>query len=173
MQAFTFTRAVTVNADPSTVFVIPAGSMAVRIALDSENGADLDLALFDIDDSQTYPEGKALVGWCGNPLHCNQGALAGPDQASMQWLDAKVVYSGYNGVANVVGTEFIEIEGPIERPLMVKARAYAAAQAQAQATVQVGFASEIEVLRESQRSVRSSGRSRSGRSRSAPSVRQF
>lgn len=105
------------------VGIIPKGKVGVRVWLESDE--DIDITLYDADNNAVFSEGKALVAYCPES-GCNLGDLNG---AKEQWLDyerdgmkLRVGWSGYNGVDNKLGHEWIEIEG--ETPFALRMGAY-------------------------------------------------
>jgi hypothetical protein len=84
--------------------------------LDIESDVDVDLQLIDDTD------GTLIVGW-------PSGLLNGPTFACIDYHGVEYCYSGYNGVAGQMGTEYIEINGVTNRALSVQAFGYAAGPA--------------------------------------------
>lgn len=109
------------------VGLIPSGKFDVYVRLESDE--DIDIALYDIEDTSKFREGTAVVAWCGTK-GCNQGVLGmsgGLENATYQRpgiADMKIQYSGYNGEGGKLGHEFIRIFGETSAPLMMKAYAY-------------------------------------------------
>merc|ERR1719453_1757896 len=100
---------------------IPAGKHNVQISMSTETqNHDLDLCLFDKDFEsglgEKWPnEGAAIVNYCAT-TGCNLGKggwLPGREEITWDRNDGSVspamelVYSGYNGVNNWVGNEYI------------------------------------------------------------------
>jgi hypothetical protein len=119
--------------DYKDVGVIPAGKFDVEVHLDAET--DIDITLFDMDYSREFPEGKAVVAWCGSP-RCNAGVLgmaAGPEAGVYERPGINPInieYSGYNGdQRGGLGKEYIRISGEVSTPLIMKAFSYATGSA--------------------------------------------
>jgi len=145
---FTFETKIESLLTHEDVFIIPAGSDSVRVVLFNEQ-QDLDLALFDMSK-----ENQAIVAWCGNN-NCLEGVL-GMDglERNAEYSGLSIKYSGYNGVRNIAGYEFIEIQGRRSAPLMVKAMAYSpSTQATSEGKVTIGFADTMEKLITSQQEI--------------------
>ena len=92
---------------------IPAGKVNVEVALQANNGADVDVQLFDGP--------TAIVEWPG-------GLLSGPTAQSVYYKGMTIRYSGYNGISNR-GHESITIEGEVTTTLTMKAFGYQAGTA--------------------------------------------
>lgn len=108
---------------------LPLGLENVRVSLEAEGGADLDITLHDpFTDRKSYPEGKSVVGWCKG-TRCNKGVLNGGTQGEALYENTRVVYSGYNGVDGNKGKEFIEVNGILSRPLSMGVLAYKSGKA--------------------------------------------
>jgi len=115
----------------ANVGVIPPGKFGVRVRLSAVE--DLDITLFDTEDTSQFAEGRAIVAWCGS-ADCNRGVLAGSNEAQAVYsrpgiADMTVRYSGYNGVNGARGTEWVEILGETSTPLMMRAFAFRAGSA--------------------------------------------
>jgi len=112
--------------ESADVGVIPKGKFNIRIDLTAAN--DLDITLYDMEETSKYPEGQAIVQWCKGD--CNIGVLGTNSRYSEEVYVRSgitpmlIKYSGFNGVNNLRGNEFIEIEGEVSTPLMMKAFAY-------------------------------------------------
>lgn len=89
------------------VGLIPADKTGVRVSLQAEN--DLDIQLHDIDDNDIYREGRAVVAWCRTP--CNLGVLNKRTEEATNYKGMAVTYSGYGGVEEMKGNEFVDIRG--------------------------------------------------------------
>jgi len=94
---------------------IPAGKANVRINLSANN--DVDIQLYD---KQT---GHAIVAW-------PQGDLSGHAVQTTTYEGMTIEYSGYNGVGGDLGNEYIELQGDVTRPLVMKAYGYKAGDAE-------------------------------------------
>lgn len=108
-----FTQAIT-EKQIVDVGEIPAGKANVRIDLTSPE--DVDVQLYD---KQT---GHALVAW-------PSGDLSGHGVQTTTYEGMNIEYSGYNGVGDQLGHEYISISGDITRPLVMKAYGYRAGTA--------------------------------------------
>jgi hypothetical protein len=109
------------------VGIIPKGKFNIRIALKAVT--DIDISLYDTEDSTDYSEGKAIVAWCSGV--CNQGILGLlPGQESATYKGMTISYSGYNGDGVSLGNEWIEISGETTTTLMMRAFAYATGEAE-------------------------------------------
>jgi len=105
---------------------IPVGKGDLRVSLDSD--VDIDIQLYDMDDTSTWAEGQAIAGYCqGEP--CNYGPLTTSGYNVIDYHDRTYVYSGYDGVDGQQGNEFIEIEGITNRNLMMTFYGYKAGTA--------------------------------------------
>lgn len=122
--------------DVALVGYIPVGVKDVRIDLESPDNGDLDIRLYDTSRVDEFDKGKAIIAWCGTP-DCNKGALGssietGHLEETIENYDGTANdyrYSGYNGVpaadgSKRWGTEFVEITGVTERPLMMEVFSY-------------------------------------------------
>jgi len=113
------------------VGVIPTGTFSLRVEL--EAAEDLDIALFDVDDTSTYDNGQAVVQWCpqgnkGSKLNC--GVLGMDSKEDTQaYAGMTITYSGYGGKDGQAGHEYIVIEGMTTRRLMMRAYAFEAGAA--------------------------------------------
>jgi hypothetical protein len=97
-----------------TIGEVPKGKRQVRIELSSDK--DLDIQLFDRATE------AAIVAW-------PYGMLSGPSVQQCSYQGVAYRYSGYNGAQGARGHEYIEILGDTNRPLVMKAFAYAAGTA--------------------------------------------
>lgn len=119
--------------ETADVGIIPKGKFSVRVALRAKN--DIDIALYDIDDTAQWKEGRAVVAWCPTG-GCNMGllgALPGIDQAvytNANGASFSLSYSGYNGDGSGLGNEWIEITGEATTTLQMRAYAYSAGDAE-------------------------------------------
>jgi len=108
--------------DYSVLGNIPTGVQSVRIDLTSTT--DVDIQLFDLDDTSQFAEGKAIIAFCAG-AGCNLGVLGTsptPETAVYQGLTYS--YSGFGGVNGVRGNEYIEISGTTNRRLEMRAYGY-------------------------------------------------
>ena len=121
----TFSVNLTTSGQLVDVGTIPAGKWNVRVYLSATS--DVDVQIFDTDDTSTFPEGKALVAWCANAKTCNIGEL-GSDEGSGTTLykNMNVKYSGYGGTNNQPGKEYVLIDGKTAATLSMKAFAFEA-----------------------------------------------
>jgi hypothetical protein len=112
---------------------IPVGKLSVNIQLQSVE--DVDIQIYDLEDTSQFGEGRAIVAWCGSP-NCNIGELNGsglgqtlyPTNSAGGVRVAVYEYSGYNGVNGVKGDEYIRVD-ETTRTLMMKAFGYRAGTA--------------------------------------------
>ena len=111
-----------------TVGQIPKGKWNVRVYLSASS--DVDIQIFDKDDTSKFPEGKAIVAWCANAKTCNIGTLGSAEGAgSATYRTMKLGYSGYGGVNGQPGKEYITIDGKTTTTLEMKAFAFQAGEA--------------------------------------------
>ena len=107
---------------------IPAGKWTVVAKVTASS--DVDVQLFDADDTTTYAEGKAIVAWVEDPATANGGALGAEEgEAAATYEGMHITYSGYGGVGGSPGKEFIRIDGEATRTLNLKAFAFEAGDA--------------------------------------------
>ena len=107
---------------------IPAGKWTVVAKVTASS--DVDVQLFDADDTTTYAEGKAIVAWVEDPATANGGALGAEEgEAAATYEGMHITYSGYGGVGGSPGKEFIRIDGEATRTLNLKAFAFEASDA--------------------------------------------
>jgi hypothetical protein len=107
------------------VGIIPRGVTNLTIWINATNAnLDVDIRLYDTEDTSRFPEGKAIIAWCGSPDLCNYGLLNGPNKASEVYNDLKYTYAGYNGINGRLGDEYITIEGTTNRELLMQAFGY-------------------------------------------------
>jgi len=99
----------------SLVGTIPPNVDNVEINLTSDK--DLDIQLFGAD-------GTAIVSW--KP----QGLLSGPSQQSIVYHGMTITWSGYAGVNQEGGHEYIKIEGNTTEMLVMKVYGYEAGSAE-------------------------------------------
>ena len=88
---------------------IPAGKTNVAIDLDSRQGRDVDVQLYDGNE--------ALVMW-------PSGQLNGSGPQELDYRGMRITYSGYNGLNGDWGRERIEIWGRVPAALTMKAYGY-------------------------------------------------
>jgi hypothetical protein len=118
-----FTLNLTDAGQLATVGTIPAGKWNVKVFLSA--AADVDVQIYDQDDTSTFPEGKAVVAWCADAKTCNIGALGSDEGAgAVTYREMRVKYSGYGGVDGKPGREYITIEGKASTTLVMKAFAF-------------------------------------------------
>jgi hypothetical protein len=107
---------------------IPAGVRDVYIQLTAET--DIDIQLYDPADplnpinNKTFEEGRAIVGWCYDQNECNYGLLAGPTVETYPYMGNTYTYSGYYGINNDWGDEYISVSGVTQIDLKMGAFAY-------------------------------------------------
>lgn len=111
-----------------TIGEIPVGKSDVYINLRSTE--DVDIQIYDMDDTSNYSEGQAIVAWCAG-FGCNKGVLNGSREESKFYpLNSRpsllYTYSGYNGQNGQRGDEFIQIHGMTNRRLLMTAYGYKA-----------------------------------------------
>lgn len=113
-----FQVALNARGGAAEVGVIPKGKFDVRIDLTS--GVDIDIQIYDLDDTNTFSEGQAVVAWC-QASTCNVGELglnAGYKEIVYKGMTVK--YSGFQGDGTNFGHEYIEIEGESSVRMMMK-----------------------------------------------------
>jgi hypothetical protein len=114
-----------------TVGEIPIGKGSVYIQLSSVE--DVDIQVYDLDDTNEFSEGKAIVAWCPSQ-NCNKGVISSAGPVARIYPegspDARTyTYSGYNGLGGSKGFEFIGIDGVTSRRLLMRAYGYRAGEA--------------------------------------------
>ena len=130
----------TTLAEGATVDVgsIPKGKWTVTARITAS--ADVDVQLFDADDTSTYAEGAAIVAWVEDPATANGGVLGAEEgAASATYEGMAVTYSGFGGVDGQPGKEFIRIDGEATRTLALKAFAFEAGDGARRNRVQLHF----------------------------------
>lgn len=96
---------------------IPVGKRDLSIQLSSVS--DVDIQLYDLDDTQPFAEGQAIVAFCVGES-CNKGLLGSTStEAAAQYQGRTYTYSGYKG-----GNEFVRVAGLTNRRLKMKAYGY-------------------------------------------------
>eukprot|EP00619_Florenciella_sp_RCC1007_P003965 CAMPEP_0205920300 /NCGR_PEP_ID=MMETSP1325-20131115/10981_1 /ASSEMBLY_ACC=CAM_ASM_000708 /TAXON_ID=236786 /ORGANISM="Florenciella sp., Strain RCC1007" /LENGTH=1353 /DNA_ID=CAMNT_0053287977 /DNA_START=80 /DNA_END=4141 /DNA_ORIENTATION=- len=107
---------------------IPTGKKNLRV--DLECSSDVDIQLFDLEDTSSFSEGKAIIAYCEED-GCNKGALGNNDGSaeSTTYYERTYSYSGYYGVDGNYGNEWVKVSGVLNRELMMKAYGYAAGDA--------------------------------------------
>ena len=94
------------------VGTIPKGKWDIEVRLNSEN--DIDVQLYDLDNTTRYAEGQAIVAYC-YPLPCNVGVMGmQPTAEKGDYGGMRIEYSGYNGVDGKLGDEYIRIDGEVK-----------------------------------------------------------
>lgn len=112
--------------DYTEVGEIPKGKFNIKIQLRST--VDIDITLFDLEDTSEYDEGKAIVAWCSGD--CNSGVLGMSSTAAQATYKGMTIeYSGYNGVDGK-GNEYIEISGETSTRMLLKAYTFATGTAE-------------------------------------------
>lgn len=104
---------------------IPMGKFGVRVQLAAIT--DLDIVLLDLEDTSEFTEGKALVKWCSKAAKdsgANCGLLGGAKEDSVEYKGMTIEYSGYNGVDDQKGVEWIQISGMTTTTLGMQAYAF-------------------------------------------------
>ena len=121
----TFTVNLTQAGQLVNVGAIPAGKYNVKVFLSAS--ADVDVQIFDAEDTTTFPQGKAVVAWCANAKTCNIGKLGSDEGAgTANYKSMRIGYSGYGGINGKPGKEYITIEGKATTTLHMKAFAFEA-----------------------------------------------
>ena len=112
-----------------TIGEIPRDKKNLRVELDAEQ--DVDIQLYDLEDTSTFSEGKAIIAYC-EAKDCNKGALGNNDgtEESTVYKGLTYTYSGYDGVGGQKGKEFIQLGGVTSTKLNMKAFGYEAGVAQ-------------------------------------------
>lgn len=111
----------------SSVGIIPAGKNDIYVSLDAQNGADLDIRLYDLDDTTAFTEGQAVIAWCFED-NCNRGVLSGQNEQSETYVENTYTYSGFYNNGNP-GNEWIKILGTSSRRLQLYVYGYVAGSA--------------------------------------------
>lgn len=111
--------------------IIPTDKYDVEVTLNAE--VDIDVQLIDIASDVVTPDGQTgqpIVKWCALAKNC-EGAVLGqnslPDDATYEPKGADPMtlsYSGYNGVNNNLGVEWIKIDSVTTTTLKLRAYAY-------------------------------------------------
>jgi len=104
--------------------LIPRGKRDLLIELTAEQ--DLDIQLYDTEDTARWEEGKAIIAWCRGV--CNIGIMGnnngGPE--SIDYHGVGMHYSGWRGVDGQKGHEWVRLEGRTNRRLSMKVFAFRA-----------------------------------------------
>jgi hypothetical protein len=106
-----------------TIGTIPDEQVGLTITLEADT--DIDINIFDQNRSDTKSENTRIVGYCGE-TGCTPGLLAGPGRESMIYSGMQITYSGFNGVDEQQGHEYVRIQGPTTIPILMQAYAYVA-----------------------------------------------
>ena len=90
---------------------------------------DVDIQLYDIEDTSKFAGGKAIIGYC-DTAGCNKGFL-GITMAQRRYYiqNRNYEYSGYDGDGRSKGNEYIRLSGVSNTELSMKAYGYAAGNA--------------------------------------------
>ena len=126
-----FTGTFTTNVPESSVVEIgkiPRGKKNLQVNLYCEK--DVDIQLYDIEDTSNFAAGKAIIGYC-DTAGCNKGSLGNNDgtKEDTMYKDRKYEYSGYDGDGRSKGNEYIRLSGVSNTELSMKAYGYAAGNA--------------------------------------------
>ncbi|KAK3248070.1 hypothetical protein CYMTET_42452 [Cymbomonas tetramitiformis] len=112
----------------ATIGTIPPGKWDVHVYLEAMS--DVDIQLYDLDDTSKFSEGKAVIAWCEPASTCNIGVLGSEaGVASATYEEMSVEYSGYEGVDGKLGKEYVKFTGITTRNLEMKAFAFEAGTA--------------------------------------------
>lgn len=106
------------------VGVIPRGKVGVEIVMQADT--DLDVVIYDAEDTVVYSQGRAVVAWCSrltDPL-CNFGTLSATTPETKGYKGMEVTYSGYEGIEGQPGFESVFLAGTTTTTLRVGAFAY-------------------------------------------------
>mmetsp|Transcript_40181 Transcript_40181/g.107699 ORF Transcript_40181/g.107699 Transcript_40181/m.107699 type:complete len:172 (-) Transcript_40181:122-637(-) len=108
---------------------IPTGKKNLKVNL--ECSSDVDIQLFDLEDTSSFSDGKAIIAYCEDTSTDNCGALGNNDGSaeSTTYYSRTYAYSGYEGVDGKAGYEWVKVSGVLNRELMMKAYGYAAGDA--------------------------------------------
>ncbi len=96
------------------VGTLVAGLNDVKVALTSDE--DVDIQLLDVSTTTQI-------------VHWPHGLLNGPKPASITYEGVTIEYSGYDGVDNNLGHEYIKITGTLDRDYQLSAYGYRAGEA--------------------------------------------
>jgi hypothetical protein len=96
---------------------IPVGKGDLNVTLLSS--VDIDIQLYDLDDTESWQEGQAIIGYCEDPEICNFGNLTSDSYINGTYRDRIYTYSGYDGFGRSPGNEYITIDGVTNRNLLM------------------------------------------------------
>ena len=107
---------------------IPRDKWNVQVMLEADS--DVDVQIYDTEDTTKFPEGKAIVAYCAED-GCNKGALGNNEGGEEDTVHEgmHVLYSGYYGVDGKYGHEWIRVRGVTTRSISMKVYAFAKGKA--------------------------------------------
>ena len=97
--------------------VIPVGKAHLQVNTISD--VDVDIQLYDLDDTSKWSDGQAIIAYCKYKDRCNYGPLTSPNAVSTDYQQRHYSYSGFNGVDGHKGNEYIIIAGTTNRELNI------------------------------------------------------
>lgn len=104
---------------------IPVDKMNVKIELNSTNPEDdIDVTVFDTEDTGTYADGKAVVAWCNTQAdkgRCNEGVLNSQGKQTASYKGMSIEYSGFGEAGKNPGNEYVTISGATTAELEMRA----------------------------------------------------
>jgi len=108
---------------------IPVGKKNLRVDLKSSK--DVDVQLYDKSGVALVgcpTKGKPIIAYSEKEGECNKGPLGNNDGSNEEtvYQDVKYKYSGYYGDGTAHGNEYLELEGVVNRPLLMAVYGYAA-----------------------------------------------
>lgn len=112
------------------LWTIPSGTKDVRVWMQSDD--DVDIRLFDLDNTTVFPEGRAIIGWCKPRLSCNYGPATSTYESSSVYAGQEIWYSGYTGEVDSdsgkrkLGYEWCLLSGSTSRTIGVSVYSYQA-----------------------------------------------
>jgi hypothetical protein len=93
---------------------IPKGKLDLRVEL--ESSVDIDIQLYDIDNTTRFEEGEAIVAYCEGE-GCNFGPLTRFEPVNGTYAGMQLAYSGWDGQRDFWGSEYLRVTGLITRTL--------------------------------------------------------
>jgi len=96
----------------------------VDLRVDLKAEKDLDIRIYNQNNTSRFPEGEAIVAWCSPAATCNKGVISSQNLATAEYAGMQVRYSGYNGVNDQKGNEFIDVDSTTV-PIKMTAFAFA------------------------------------------------
>lgn len=96
---------------------IPVGKGDLIVSLEAD--VDIDIQLYDLDDTAMFAEGQAIIAYCEPEATCNYGPLTQEGAVSGTYRAVEYEYSGWDGVDGKKGNEYIRINGVTNHKLMM------------------------------------------------------